>query len=130
MLSYPLYINHTSSCKASIRGTTYGAQIVLILEASLTATAPMSSPVVVLIHMLSSFLWAAVGTVASLTLKTWTSMAIDIHMVLSSLFCPKFISARLAGPVADGVHVLAGGMVVYKGARAYIAFRHCDVGWN
>jgi hypothetical protein len=56
-------------------------------------------------------------------------MAIDIHMILSSLFCPEFVVARLAGPVADGVHMLAGRMVVDEGAWAYIAFRHCDGCW-
>jgi hypothetical protein len=76
--------------------------------------------------MVSSFLWAAIGIIARLTLEAWMSMAIEIHMVFSSLFCPEFVVARLAGPVADGVHMLAGSMIVHKGARAYLALGHCD----
>jgi hypothetical protein len=62
--------------------------------------------------------------VARFAFVLWGPVTILVHVADCRVFILEFGIARLAGPVANGVHVLPGSVPVHECASATLAINH------
>lgn len=89
----------------------YHSQIICILEATLACIAPVQTPVVAPVHVISGLLFSIILFTTCFAAVFGTPMAVFVHMLVHPILVNGREVARLALvdlPVIEGVHMLGG----------------------